>query len=420
MTFKNIKDNTLFKFIFKLFSITVLSSVLWVMAIYFYNEHQIASNTQNIILQEKEIFSKKFDIDDLEYISNIIKTRKKIILFELYDNSLKQILNIKKDKYNILMKNILNRIDKTSNTTQYKMIPINKKDVYLYFQTKLKIKNKSYYLNILLKLDDKSISLIHNDIQWSIIIVLTTMFMVFLFIFPMIYSQYKSLIEKSDELLQSNINTLISLGDAIARRDSDTGNHNYRVTYYSIKIAEKLNLSNEQIKSLIKGAFLHDIGKIAISDTILLKPAKLSDDEFEIMKNHTVEGIEIVQNNPWLDDARDVILHHHEKVDGNGYPDGLKGNKIPYNARIFAVVDVFDALTSKRPYKKPFSLGESMQIIRDDTETHFDKKIVDIFEEIYEKMYYDISDMSSSELKNIFYKVIKPYFDVKNLQEINE
>lgn len=412
MIIRNIKDNTLFKFILKLFIITVVSLTLWIITIYFYNEHQIALNTKNIILQEKKIFSKKFNIDDLKYISNIISKREDVVFFEVYNNSSKKILNIKKNKYNIILQKILSHFNKTSTTTQYKMIPINEKDIYLYFQTKLKIKNKLYYLNILLKLNDKSISMIHNDIQASIIIVLTTIFMVFIFIFPMIYSQYKSLIKKKNELLQSNINTLISLGDAIAKRDSDTGDHNYRVTYYSIKIAQQLNLPKEKITSLIKGAFLHDVGKIAISDTILLKPTKLNDTEFEIMKTHTIKGAEIVQKNPWLKDAHDIILHHHEKVDGSGYPDGLKGDDIPHNARIFAVADVFDALTSKRPYKKPFSLNESMNIIINDTGTHFDKEIIDAFKEIYEKMYHDILDMNSSELEEIFYKVVKPYFDI--------
>ncbi len=415
MTFRNIKDNILFKFILKLFSITVLSSVLWIVAIYFYNEYQIALNTKNMITKEKKIFIKNFDTYDLEYISKIVNKREDVVFFEIYDNSLKQILNIKKDKYNIILEKILNHIDKTSTTTQYKMIPINEKDIYLYFQTKLRVKNQLYYLNILLKLDDKSISLIRNDIESSIVIVLTTIFMVFIFIFPTIYSQYKLLLEKKNELLQSNMNTLISLGNAIAKRDSDTGNHNYRVTYYSIKIAQRLNLPKEKIKSLIKGAFLHDIGKIAISDNILLKPAKLSVTEFEKMKTHTIKGVEIIQNNPWLKDTKEVILYHHEKVDGSGYPYGLKGNEIPYITRIFTVADVFDALTSKRPYKKPFSLEESLHIIKDDVRTHFDNEIINAFEEIYEKMYYDIVDISSKELENIFYQNIKPYFNIKGL-----
>ena len=161
---------------------------------------------------------------------------------------------------------------------------------------------------------------------------------------------------------------------------------------------------------------MHDIGKIAISDAILLKSDKLTNDEFEKMKTHTIKGVEIIQNNPWLKDTKEIILYHHEKVDGSGYPYGLKGDEIPYITRIFTVADVFDALTSNRPYKKSFSLEESMKIIRDDARTHFDKEIIDVFEEIYEKMYYDISDKSSKELKNIFYQKIKPYFNVKDIQ----
>ncbi len=406
---KNIKDNTLFQFIIKLFIITVLSSILWIVIIYFYNEHKIALNTKNIILQKKEIFSKKFDINDLK---NIVNKRDDIIVFRLYDNSFKPVINIKKNTNNPINE-ILNYIDNSSHATQYKMIPINKKDIYLYFKTKLTVKKKPYYLNIVLKLDNKETSMIYNNIQESIIIVLTTIFMVFIFVFPTIYSQYKSLLKNKNKLLQSHISTLISLGNAIAKRDSDTGDHNYRVTYYSIKIAQKLNLSNKQIKSLAKGAFLHDIGKIAISDNILLKPSKLSDKEFEIIKTHTIKGVEIIQNNHWLADTKDIILYHHEKVDSSGYPDGLKGDDIPYNARIFAVADVFDALTSKRPYKKPYSLEKSMKIIKDEAGTHFDVNVVNAFEDIYEKIYYDISNLSSKELEKIFYKIIKPYFDIE-------
>ena len=141
MTVRNIKDNTLFKFILKLFGVSVFSSILWIVAIYFYNEYQIALNTKNMITQEKKIFIKNFDTYDLEYISKLVNKREDIVFFEIYDNSLKQILNIKKEKDNILMQMILNHIDKISTTTQYKMIPINEKDIYLYFQTKLKIKD---------------------------------------------------------------------------------------------------------------------------------------------------------------------------------------------------------------------------------------------------------------------------------------
>ena len=415
--YKNIKNNTLFQFILKLFTITILSSILWIVAIYFYNEHKIVSNIDKMILHEKNLFLDKFDVRDLKYILNAIKKRDDVVYFEVYDSYLKQILKVKKEQNKIFdhINKILNQRDEDSSTTIHRLIPIDKENVYLFFHMRFKSNLKYYYLNMVFKLDKQSIQEIHNDIQASIIIVFTTIFMVFIFVFPTIYSQYKLLIQNKNELLQSNINTLISLGNAIAKRDSDTGDHNYRVTYYSIKIAQKLNLSNEQIRSLIKGAFLHDIGKIAINDAILLKPAKLTDDEFEIMKTHTIKGVEIVQNNPWLEDAKEVILYHHEKVDGSGYPNGLKADDIPYNARIFAVADVFDALTSKRPYKKPFSLEQSLNIIKKDTRTHFDKDVVKAFEEIYEEMYHNISDISSSKLEEIFYQSIKPYFDIKKV-----
>ena len=415
--YKNIKNNTLFQFILKLFTITILSSILWIVAIYFYNEHKIVSNIDKMILHEKNLFLDKFDVRDLKYILNAIKKRDDVVYFEVYDNYLKQILKVKKEQNKIFdhINKILNQRDEDSSTTIHRLIPIDKENVYLFFHMRFKSNLKYYYLNMVFKLDKQSIQEIHNDIQASIIIVFTTIFMVFIFVFPTIYSQYKLLIQNKNELLQSHISTLISLGDAIAKRDSDTGDHNYRVTYYSIKIAQKLNLSNEQIRSLIKGAFLHDIGKIAINDAILLKPAKLTDDEFEIMKTHTIKGVEIVQNNPWLEDAKEVILYHHEKVDGSGYPNGLKADDIPYNARIFAVADVFDALTSKRPYKKPFSLEQSLNIIKKDTRTHFDKDVVKAFEDIYKKIYYEISDISSSKLEEIFYQSIKPYFDIKKV-----
>ena len=144
------------------------------------------------------------------------------------------------------------------------------------------------YYKAIVELDKATQLAIKKDIRETLFIII----IVFLSIFPLVYSQYKSMLEKQKELMQSNINTLISLGNAIAKRDSDTSEHNYRVTYYSIKIAQRMNLNKELIQSLIKGAFLHDIGKIAISDTILLKPGKLTSEEFSIMKTHVTSGLD--------------------------------------------------------------------------------------------------------------------------------
>ena len=135
-----------------------------------------------------------------------------------------------------------------------------------------------------------------------------------------------------------------------------------------------MGLPKQYISKLVTGAFLHDVGKIGIPDRILLKPGKLTDDEFEVMKTHALLGIEIVADNPWLEGAALTIRHHHERFDGTGYPDRLRGNSIPRIARIFAVVDVFDALTSERPYKKPMALAEALTIIENDSDRHLTRR----------------------------------------------
>jgi len=266
---------------------------------------------------------------------------------------------------------------------------------------------------MLLKFDSETLIAINKDIKTSILIILSTLFFVYIAIFPLIYSQYKNLLEDKEKIIQGNIHTLISLGDAIAQKDNNTTEHNYRVTYYSIKLAEKMNLPFEQIQSIIKGAFLHDIGKIGIPDSILLKPAKLTNEEFEIMKTHVTKGYEIIKDNPLLEDAKYIVLYHHEKYDGTGYMKGLKAEEIPLNARLFAIIDVFDTLTSKRPYKEPFPADKSMQIIKNDSGSHFDPKIVKEFEIIYKDIYNDIFHLKLKDLKEKFYIIVKPYFDIE-------
>jgi HD-GYP domain-containing protein (c-di-GMP phosphodiesterase class II) len=144
-----------------------------------------------------------------------------------------------------------------------------------------------------------------------------------------------------------------ALGRAIAKRDSDTGAHNYRVAWIAARIAERLGLSGSAMQALIAGSFLHDVGKIGIPDAILLKPGRLDEQEMDTMRTHVAQGEEIVTGMGWLDGAQAVVAAHHEKWNGSGYPRGLAGEAIPLAARIFAVADVFDALCSKRPYKEP-------------------------------------------------------------------
>jgi len=169
------------------------------------------------------------------------------------------------------------------------------------------------------------------------------------------------------------------LGSAIAKRDSDTNIHNYRVTLYSVRLGELLGISRAAMQGLIKGAFLHDVGKIAISDRILLKPGKSTDEEFAIMKTHVDHGEDIISGYAWLADAADVVRCHHEKFDGSGYPNRIAGKDIPLNARIFAITDVFDAVTSRRSYKEPVILDDALDIIRQARGNHLDPAIVALF-----------------------------------------
>lgn len=211
-------------------------------------------------------------------------------------------------------------------------------------------------------------------------------------------------------LLESNLETLNVLGSAIAKRDSDTDAHNYRVTIYAVHLAEALQMDRQEIQSLIKGSFLHDVGKIGVKDNILLKPGRLNDEEFDIMKTHVSHGLDIVKRSDWLKDATDVVGHHHEKYDGSGYGDGLNAEEIPFAARIFAVADVFDALVSRRPYKEPLSFDETMEILNDARGTHFSPDILDAFTKIAEPLYKEFAGREDDGLKDQLQEITQRYF----------
>ncbi len=192
---------------------------------------------------------------------------------------------------------------------------------------------------------------------------------------------------KAREVLDSHISIMEALGRAVAKRDSDTGAHNYRVAWIAARIAERLGLNSVEMQSLIIGSFLHDVGKIGISDSILLKPGKLDDEEFKIMRTHVMQGEEIVSGIGWLDGAYAVVAGHHEKWNGSGYPRQLAGEAIPLAARIFAVADVFDALCSKRPYKEPMGFDAAMAILNKDSGSHFDPNVLAAFNPIAREVF---------------------------------
>jgi putative nucleotidyltransferase with HDIG domain len=171
--------------------------------------------------------------------------------------------------------------------------------------------------------------------------------------------------------------TLTSLMSALDARDRETEGHSVRVSRLAGTLARELGLPEGQMKSLERGALLHDIGKIGISDTILHKPDKLTDEEWKIMRVHPDIGARIVEGIPFLRDSVSVIRHHHERWDGSGYPSGLQGNEIPIQARIFAVADVFDALTSRRKYREKSSAEEALNYMKENAGVLFDPEIVD-------------------------------------------
>ncbi len=237
------------------------------------------------------------------------------------------------------------------------------------------------------------------------IVILTT-----LIFYPIIITLIGRISKQADNLLRSNIEILRVLGSAIAKRDSDTDIHNYRVTIYSVTLAEAFGLKRSLIRGLIKGAFLHDVGKIGISDRILLKPGKLTVNECEIMKSHVNHGIDIVERSDWLKDATDVVGCHHERFDGKGYPYGLTSEIIPINARIFAIADVFDALTSKRPYKSPMPFDDAMKTLRKGRESHFDPSLLDTFTTIAKPLYDRFANCSDQILREKLESITQQYF----------
>jgi putative nucleotidyltransferase with HDIG domain len=171
--------------------------------------------------------------------------------------------------------------------------------------------------------------------------------------------------------------TLTSLMSALDARDRETEGHSIRVSRLTCLLAEEIGLNGQQLKALERGALLHDIGKIGISDTILHKPGKLTEEEWKIMKIHSDIGARIVEGIPFLQESLPVIRYHHERWNGSGYPIGLKKEDIPIQARIFAVADVFDALTSKRSYRNKSSAEEAIQYIKEQSGILFDPLIVE-------------------------------------------
>lgn len=231
-------------------------------------------------------------------------------------------------------------------------------------------------------------------------------------VYPIIMNLTRRLVWRGQRLLHANTDTLEVLGSALAKRDAGTEEHGQRVTLYALRLGEAASLSAEAMRRLAKGALLHDIGKIAIPDAVLLKAGALGADEAAVMRDHVRHGLDIVSRSSWLAEAREVVGGHHEWFDGTGYPHGVAGTVIPVTARVFAIVDVFDALTTRRPYKDPMPLEDALDLVRQGAGTHFDPALVATFEAIAPALYAAVRKMRpevvQDELRGLLDRYLAP------------
>ena len=199
-------------------------------------------------------------------------------------------------------------------------------------------------------------------------------------------NRYQKLIQERAKLREANAQllsayeaTIEGWSHALDLRDRETEGHSRRVTQLTVKLAQALDMSDEEIMHIRRGSLLHDMGKIGIPDSILHKPDQLTDEEWTIMRKHPQLAYDMLYPIEYLRRALEIPLNHHEKWDGTGYPRGLKGEEIPIVARLFAVVDVWDALTSDRPYRPAWTKDEALAYIRDQSGKYFDPQVIDAF-----------------------------------------
>jgi putative nucleotidyltransferase with HDIG domain len=195
--------------------------------------------------------------------------------------------------------------------------------------------------------------------------------------------------------------TLEALGDALDLKDSETEGHSKRVTAYTIALARAMSVASTEIKVIARGAFLHDIGKMALSDEILRKPGPLTAEEQTAMRRHCANGYDMLRKIPFLREVAEIVFTHQEHYDGGGYPSGLRGSEIPIGARIFAIADALDAITSERPYRKARSFEKARKEIQRCSGTQFDPAVVEVFLKVPIEVWQELRTQIGEQSKRL-------------------
>ena len=339
--------------------------------------------------------------------------KRNFVVIEVYDRDEKRILEVVNPKYEHIeteLKRFKHHFPPDTGSHYEKFVVGEDTVVQVLVPLPSKLGGKAGFFEGVFVVDRNTIADFRTQLWRTLAGVLLAVLATTTLLYPVIISLNRDVLRFSREVLTGNLEMASVLGAAIAKRDSDTGEHNFRVTLYAIQLGETVGLPPIQMRQLILGAFLHDVGKIGISDNILLKPGKLTAEEFAIMRTHVTLGVDIIQQSTWLQGAREVIEGHHEKFDGSGYLRGLKGEEIPLTARIFAIVDVFDALSSRRPYKAPMPLEQALAIIEKDAGSHFDPRLVSLFVGIAPDLHGRIGQASEKELQASLLKQASHYF----------
>ncbi len=233
-------------------------------------------------------------------------------------------------------------------------------------------------------------------------------------LYPILHKGEHYLFETASIISRANIELLSLLGKLTELRGGDTAGHTLRVTVYTMLFAEGLQLPRDVLLRAVKGALLHDVGKLVIPDCVIRKPGALTLEERAEMEQHVLRGLEIVGESELLNTAVNVVEFHHERYDGGGYPHGVQGQKIPLEARLFALVDVFDALTASRTYKPAVSVAAALDIMAQERGSHFDPYLFDRFIEMASSFERKVP-RAEKDLKAMLLAQLTSYLDVSEI-----